>query len=124
MEAAGISIKRAYEPPSPSDGRRILVDRLWPRGLKREGAAIDLWVPDVAPSSELRRWFGTDVSRWPEFVRRYRDELADPDHAAALDVIIHEAREGAVTLLFAKRDTVYNNAAVLKELVTECLRRS
>lgn len=107
-----IQVKRAYDPPAASDGMRVLVDRLWPRGLKREDAKIDLWLKDVAPSADLRRWFGHDPARWPGFQERYRAELAGN---AALDelraTVKHHKR---VTLLFAAKDTEHNNAVVLR----------
>lgn len=112
-----LRLKRVYEPAEPTDGLRILVDRLWPRGLRRAGAGIDRWLPDVAPSGELRHWFGHDPSRWPEFRRRYRAELrANP---TALSALKQELRHGTVTLLFAARDESHNNAVVLKELLEQ-----
>src|SRR5258706_4480213 len=110
-----VPIKRVYGPASPDDGYRVLVDRLWPRGLKREDAAIDAWLKDVAPSNELRRWFGSDKAKWPEFARRYRKELAAPEAAAALADVRAHVRTGIITLLYAKRDTQENNAVVLRE---------
>ena len=94
-------MKRAYEPPSPEDGARVLVDRLWPRGLRKAEAAIDCWLKEIAPSSELRRWFGHDPSRWEEFRRRYRAELsARPE---LLDKLRALAEQGALTLVYAAR---------------------
>lgn len=108
-----LQIKRVYEPPGPRDGQRILVDRIWPRGLSKEKAAVDLWLKDVAPSTELRKWFGHDVARWPEFRTRYRKQLKQLDDA------IEELRELAakqkVTLLFGASDTEHNQAVVLAE---------
>jgi uncharacterized protein YeaO (DUF488 family) len=107
-----IRMKRAYDPPAASDGARVLVDRLWPRGLKRDGAEIDLWLKDVAPSAELRRWFGHAPARWPEFQDRYRAELASN---AALDELLAIVEQGKpVTLLFGARDMERNNAVVLR----------
>jgi uncharacterized protein YeaO (DUF488 family) len=111
-----VFIKRVYDPPGPADGRRVLVDRLWPRGLKKQAAQIDLWLKTVAPSTELRRWFGHDPARWPEFRKRYRAELADNP---ALEELRRLARQGRVTLLYAARDPNHNNAVVLRELLLE-----
>jgi uncharacterized protein YeaO (DUF488 family) len=110
-----VRTKRVYEPPSAQDGRRILVDRLWPRGVSRKAARIDDWAKDLAPSTQLRRWFGHDPGRWPEFQTRYRDELravGDP-----LGWLIALARRRRVTLLYAARDPDHNNARVLQRLV-------
>lgn len=118
-----IRLKRVYDPPAPDDGRRVLVDRLWPRGLRRETARLDLWLKEVAPSTELRRWFGHDPARWPAFRSRYRAELAA--RADALEELRALLRQGPVTLLFAARDGERNHAVVLREVLTEaCLRRS
>ena len=109
-----VYLKRAYDPPAADDGVRVLVDRLWPRGLKRDEARIDHWLKDVAPSVELRRWFGHDPARWPGFQERYRGELAGN---AGLDELLALARQGRrVTLLFAARDVEHNNAVVLQAL--------
>jgi uncharacterized protein YeaO (DUF488 family) len=113
-------IKRAYEPPAPEDGYRVLVDRLWPRGLSKEAAAVDEWLKDIAPSAELRRWFGHDPKRWAEFKARYREELKSAQRSAALGRVREAARtRGSVTLLFAARDTTHNHATVLLELLNE-----
>ncbi|MBV8914407.1 MAG: DUF488 family protein [Acetobacteraceae bacterium] len=109
-----IRIKRAYDPPEPGDGFRVLVDRLWPRGLKRDGAGIDLWLKDAAPSAELRRWFGHDPARWSEFRDRYCQELASNPALAAL--LAASRQHKRVTLLFGARDPARNNAAVLREV--------
>ena len=108
-----MDIKRVYDPPGPGDGQRILVDRLWPRGLRREQARLNAWVRELAPSDELRRWYGHDPGRWEEFERRYRSELARPERQAALDDLIERARGGRLTLLCAARDVEHGNAAVL-----------
>jgi uncharacterized protein YeaO (DUF488 family) len=110
-----VKIKRIYEPAAKSDGHRVLVDRLWPRGIKREQAAIDEWTREVAPSQELRHWFGHDPERFDEFRRRYLDELQD--HPEELQALRDRARKGTVTLLFGARDTEHNNAAVLAEVL-------
>ena len=110
-----LRIKRIYEPPAADDGCRILVDRLWPRGLLKEKAQLDTWMKELAPSDDLRRWFGHDPERWEEFQRRYRAELRS--HSALLDELCRNAQQTTVTLLFAARDTQYNNAVVLKEVL-------
>ncbi len=115
MEPLDIRLKRAYEPPSADDGYRVLVDRLWPRGLVREEARIDEWARELAPSDELRRWFGHDPARFPEFRRRYHEELAE--HAQTLERLRELARRGRLTLVFAARDRLRNNAVVLAEVL-------
>lgn len=107
-----IRVKRVYEAPSPEDGRRILVDRLWPRGLAREQARVDLWLKEVAPSAELRKWFNHEPETWPEFQRRYRDELLK--HPAELERLLEVAGRNPVTLLFGTREARFNNAQALK----------
>lgn len=116
-----IGIKRTYEPPAKSDGRRMLVERLWPRGMKKAALAADVWAKEVAPSSDLRKWFGHRGERWAEFRRRYRTELdANP---AAWRPILEAAAHGHVTLLFSARDTAHNGAVVLQEYLGERVRR-
>ncbi|ROR32586.1 DUF488 domain-containing protein [Inmirania thermothiophila] len=116
-----IRTRRVYLPPGPGDGVRVLVDRLWPRGLARKAAAVDLWLREVAPSDALRRWYGHDPARWARFVRRYHAELeARPE---AVDRLLALAREGPVTLLFAARDTERNNAVALRAFLEARLRR-
>ena len=116
-----LKIKRAYEPPEPVDGRRLLVERLWPRGMKKEALAADAWVKEVAPSTELRQWFGHRPERWDEFRRRYRDELAaDPEAWAP---ILDAANRGPVTLLYSAHDTEHNGARVLREYLAERSKR-
>lgn len=110
----GISLKRAYEPPSESDGTRILVDRLWPRGVAKAKARIDLWLKDVAPSTELRKWFGHDPDRWADFQKKYRAELKG---SAALAELRKLARQGHVTLVYSARDELHNDAVVLKNIL-------
>jgi uncharacterized protein YeaO (DUF488 family) len=111
-----VRIKRAYLPPSPDDGVRALVDRLWPRGLHKTEAAVDLWLKDLAPSTELRQWFGHDPRRWEEFCRRYRAELAS--RAEQLDELRAIARRGPLTLVFAARDELHNQAVVLRDVLS------
>jgi uncharacterized protein YeaO (DUF488 family) len=116
-----IRLKRAYEHPSATDGTRVLIDRLWPRGVKKEEAAIDQWFRDLAPSTELRRWFRHDVSLWGEFRRRYSAELKQ--HAEQLDELLRLAHEGPVTLVFAARDEEHNDAVVLRDILAEHSKR-
>ncbi|MBJ6724981.1 DUF488 domain-containing protein [Geomesophilobacter sediminis] len=110
-----IQIKRVYEAPGPEDGRRLLVDRLWPRGLSREEARLDGWLKEIAPSDELRRWFGHDPERWEAFQSRYRAELESV--GAVLDELCQTARREKVTLLYAAKDEAHNNAVVLKDFI-------
>lgn len=107
-----VRLKRVYDPPAPEDGMRILVDRLWPRGLKRETARIDLWLKEIAPSRELRSWFGHRPERWEEFSRRYEAELAG--RAEELRRLREAMAAGACTLLYAARDAAHNNAVALR----------
>lgn len=109
-----IKLKRIYDVPSADDGYRVLVDRLWPRGIKKENAHIDLWLKDVAPSNELRKWFGHDPAKWEEFSQRYAGDVA-PDALAQLRRLATE--HPTLTLLFAAKDEEHNNAVVLKSLV-------
>jgi uncharacterized protein YeaO (DUF488 family) len=111
-----IKLKRAYESPEPGDGMRILIDRLWPRGIKKTDAAIDRWMRDLAPSTELRRWFGHRLERWPEFRRRYVAELQE--RRELLEEIRAATRAGPVTLVYAARDEAHNNAVVFKQLLS------
>ena len=112
-----IRTKRIYEEPAGDDGLRVLVDRLWPRGVSKEEARIDRWEKDLAPTNELRRWFGHDPAKWEEFLRRYRAELEDRKELLAR--LRREANEGAVTLLYAARDETHNNAVALKRYIEE-----
>ncbi len=113
-EAIEVRIKRVYEPPASSDGVRVLVDRLWPRGLSHHEAQVDLWLKNVAPSADLRRWFGHDPARWQGFEERYRAELTSNPALDELLAVVRQYKH--VTLLFAARDTERNNAAVLQAL--------
>jgi uncharacterized protein YeaO (DUF488 family) len=111
-----IKLKRVYEPPSEQDGYRILVDRLWPRGLSEESAHVDLWLRRIAPTTELRKWYGHDVNKWSEFRERYRDELSK--HKELLDLIRDiERHRKAVTLLFGAKDEEHNEANVLVDVL-------
>jgi uncharacterized protein YeaO (DUF488 family) len=122
LPANHLRLKRAYEPAAPGDGVRVLVDRLWPRGLRKADAAIDRWMKDIAPSTRLRQWFGHDPERWPEFHRRYTRELQQ--QAAALDELRELARGGQVTLIFAAHDEAHNHAIVLREALLQPRNRS
>jgi uncharacterized protein YeaO (DUF488 family) len=114
----GVVVKRVYEPASSSDGVRVLVDRLWPRGLTKEDAAIKFWLREIAPSNELRQWFHANAAGWSMFRKRYLKELASAEGSAAVEKL-HRLAEGKrpVTLLYASRNEERNNATVLKELL-------
>ncbi len=117
-----LRLKRAYEREVPSDGRRILVDRLWPRGLSKQKAAIDEWMKEIAPSTELRRWFGHNPRKWPDFQRRYRRELGAQAHLVRRIATL--ASRGRVTLVFGARDEVHNDAVVLAAVVRARMKRA
>ncbi|WP_433965672.1 DUF488 domain-containing protein [Tunturiibacter gelidiferens] len=108
-------LKRVYEEAAPEDGARILVDRLWPRGLSKEKARVDLWLKEIAPSDELRRWFAHDPAKWPEFKARYKRELKH--NAVQLALLRRATGRGRSTLLYGARDTEHNEAVVLQELL-------
>jgi uncharacterized protein YeaO (DUF488 family) len=110
-----IRLKRVYEPPSRTDGSRILVDRLWPRGLTKERAAVTLWLKDVAPSTELRKWFGHSPARWKRFQARYRKELRE--NKDVLELLKRKSKAHTVTLVYAARDEQHNEALVLKRIL-------
>ncbi len=114
-----IKIKRVYEQPDKNDGRRILVDRLWPRGLTKEKAGVDLWLKEIAPSTELRKWFGHDPDRWEEFKARYRAELEEASKLGDLRDIAYRAGRENVTLFFSAKNTRLNNARALEAFVGE-----
>lgn len=115
VAAQNIKLKRAYDHPVEKDGTRILIDRLWPRGVRKADAAIDLWVKDIAPSSGLRKWFGHDPARWQEFRRRYAAEtFVHPKQLSELRAL---ARKGPVTLVYSARDQVHNDAVVLRDIL-------
>jgi uncharacterized protein YeaO (DUF488 family) len=110
-----VKLKRAYESPADGDGRRVLVDRLWPRGVKKTEAGIDQWMKELAPSTELRKWFGHDPDRWEEFRRRYEAEILG--HRDELDRLQGLMREGPVTLVYSAHDETHNDAVVLREML-------
>ncbi len=113
-----IKMKRVYDPVSPEDGKRLLVDRLWPRGLTKEKARVDEWMKELAPSNELRTWYSHDPAKWEEFRKRYIAELrGKPELKELMDRIRSEARKGTITLLFSSKEVEHGNAAVLKELL-------
>lgn len=114
------NLKRVYEPPTDRDGFRVLVERLWPRGLSKEKADLDLWLKEIAPSAELRKWYSHDVSKWPEFQRRYTKELrANPDPVAFLK---NRGQRNRVSLLYAAHDEEHNSALVLKNFLEHNLK--
>ena len=116
-----IRIKRAYDPPAKEDGARFLVDRLWPRGMKKEALPMAAWCKEVAPSNVLRQWFSHDPDRWKEFQHQYRAELAA--HGTAWQPLLDAAKQGDVTLLYSAHDAEHNNAQVLKAYLEEKLVR-
>ena len=115
-----IQIKRVYEPAAKEDGARFLVERLWPRGMKKEALPMQAWCRDAAPSNDLRRWFSHDPAKWKEFQRRYRAELAGKP--AVCQTLLDTARQGNITLLYSAHDTEHNNAIALKSYLEERLR--
>ena len=110
-----IKVKRVYEARSPEDGFRVLVERMWPRGLTKKRAAVDLWLKDLAPSPELRKWFGHDPARWKQFQKRYAAELQQKKDA--VNLLVQKSKEGALTLVYAARDEEHNGAIVLEQLL-------
>ncbi|MBU6427745.1 MAG: DUF488 family protein [Cyanobacteria bacterium REEB65] len=119
--AIDIRLKRAYEPPGAADGTRILVDRVWPRGVSKADLALAGWRRETAPSTELRQWFGHQPERWEEFRRRYREELAA--NVQALEPLLAAARQGPLTLVYGAKDREHNQAVVLREMLLELLAR-
>jgi uncharacterized protein YeaO (DUF488 family) len=115
IAAANVRLKRAYANPSADDGIRILIDRLWPRGIAKAKAVIDLWAKDIAPSTALRRWFGHDPARWEEFRRRYSEEI--DRHRDRLDELRALAERGRITLVFAAHDETHNDAVVVRDIL-------
>lgn len=114
-----IQLKRAYDPPASADGTRFLVERLWPRGVKKETLHVEAWLKDVAPSTELRQWFSHDPAKWPEFRRRYFAELKT--RPEAWRPLLTAARRGRITLVYSSHDTEHNNAVALKEFLEQHL---
>ena len=115
-----IQVKRVYELPAREDGFRVLVDRLWPRGITKERARLDLWLKEIAPSPDLRTWFSHDLSKWDEFTRRYRAELAL--NGDLVEMLEQKSRETPVTLIFSARDPEHNSAVILRQVIEEKIR--
>ena len=124
VEGPRIFLQRVYDREAPIRGQRVLVDRLWPRGIRKDTLHLDAWLKDLAPSNELRRWFGHDPARWDEFVQRYRAELAAPERQEALRDLLRRASLSDVTLLYGARDETHNEAVVLKAVLEEMLGRA
>ncbi len=116
-----LKIKRAYEQAEPSDGRRILIDRLWPRGVSKEEGRIDVWLKDLAPSTELREWFGHDPGKWEEFKKRYRRELGAPDKTRLIEDVAQHAKHNDITLIYSAKDTEHSDAMVLEDLIEKTM---
>ena len=114
-----VVIKRIYDQASPSDGYRVLIDRLWPRGIKKDKADLDEWLARIAPSRELRTWFNHDPTRWEEFADMYRNELSAPEAEVELQRLLEISRNGRLTLLFAAKSVEHNNAVVLRARLLE-----
>jgi len=119
-----ITTKRIYEAPDASDGERYLVDRIWPRGVSKEQARLTDWLQQMAPSTELRKWYGHDPQRWSEFKRRYKLELRAQEKRSLIAALADEARNGTVTLLYGARDRRRNNAVVLQEVVEDRMQET
>lgn len=117
VASENVKLKRAYEPPATGDGTRVLIDRLWPRGLSKEKAALDQWMKEIAPSTELRKWFGHDPARWDEFRRRYAEEVHQ--HLDLLERLRSLARKGTLTLVYSAHDEEHNDAVELRELIVK-----
>ena len=115
VPAGNVKLKRAYEPPASDDGTRVLIDRLWPHGISKKRAAIDQWMKDISPSTELRKWFGHDPARWDEFRRRYAKEVRQ--NTDLLDQLRSLARHGPITLVYSAHDEEHNDAVELRELI-------
>ena len=114
-----VQLRRAYEERNRRDGYRVLVERLWPRGVRKDALRLDDWCKDVAPSHALRRWFGHDPAKWKEFTRRYRAELRQDEADAALRVLTQRASRGSVTLIYSAKDEQHNSAVVLRDAIEE-----
>jgi uncharacterized protein YeaO (DUF488 family) len=119
-----VRIRRVYDPPAPDEGYRVLIDRLWPRGLRKDQLPLDAWLRELAVSDGLRRWFGHEPARWEEFRQRYRAELLAPERRPLLEELARRARDGTVTILYGARDPQHNNAVVLAELLEELSQAS
>jgi uncharacterized protein YeaO (DUF488 family) len=119
-----VKLKRIYDTPGPEDGERYLVERLWPRGVSKEAAQISGWLRDIAPSPELRQWYGHDPERWPEFRRRYLVELEDEPHQRDVAFLLDRMRSHDITLVFAARDELHSSAAVLREYLLKCVEEA
>lgn len=117
-----IATKRVYEPSAASDGYRVLIDRLWPRGISKARAHLDAWAKDVAPSRDLREWYDHDPAKWPEFQRRYRKELRAPEARAVLETLVRRAKRSRVTLVFASKAANISDVAVLEAILTRRAR--
>lgn len=117
-----VKLKRAYEKPDHQDGTRVLVDGLWPRGIKKEDLQISAWEKGTAPSPALRKWYGHDPEKWPEFRRRYREELGQQPRAEVVEQLVRLAEHGNLTLVFGSRDAKHSNAAVVAEMIDEILK--
>lgn len=122
VSATGVRLQRAYDEPGPDDGRRVLVDRVWPRGRTKEHLRLDAWERDLGPSATLRTWFGHDPKRWEAFQARYRVELARPGPSRSLDDLAAAARLGVVTLIYGARDRTHNQARVIADEIERRLR--
>lgn len=120
MSNKAIHIKRIYEEPNSADGFRILIDRLWPRGVKKEDAAIDLWAKEIAPSNDLRQWFNHEPEKWNEFKKRYFGELKDQQES--VNLIIEKSHDSVITLLYGAKDEKHNNAIVLQEYLNKQIK--
>jgi uncharacterized protein YeaO (DUF488 family) len=117
MRQMDVRLKRAYEHPDDADGFRVLVDRLWPRGISKADLRLDAWLKDIAPSTELRKWFHHDPERWPEFCKRYKAELKDPELQKTIADTVQKAKKhSTITLIYAAKDTEHNEAVVLQAL--------
>lgn len=119
MEEKMITIKRVYKPVNEADGKRVLVDRLWPRGISKEKAKIDEWMKDIAPSNELRKWFNHDPEKFEEFSQKYKEELKEPEKKKELDKLIEMSDGNTVTLVYSAKDEEHNQAVVLKHYLEE-----
>jgi uncharacterized protein YeaO (DUF488 family) len=118
-----LKIKRAYEKKESEDGKRILIDRLWPRGISKAEAGIDEWLKDLGPSTELRKWFGHDPEKWGEFKKRYQKELSDAEKTGIMEDIAHLARRSTVTLIYSAKDTEHSDVKVLEEIIQKMMQR-